>query len=215
MRLVTVNLYNGRVLPHDLVRFLDEVAAEVVCAQEVGPDAGRILAERFPYGAVESGLRHEGRAMVSTRPISPTPLELPFRGGYRAMIDIGDEQVDLISVHLGNPAGGIAELMARHRQLDALLPILALPRRRVVAGDLNATPAWPAYRRLRRYLDDGVADLAARRGVRPSRTWSKYARWPALLRIDHVLTRGVEVTSVRVERIAGLDHRALVVDLVV
>lgn len=215
MRLATVNLYDGRVVPADLVRFLDETQPDVVCAQEVGHNAARILTERYRYGAVEAAFHWTGRALVSRLPIEVRPLPLPFRGGYRGVVEpaaIG--RLEILTVHLGNPVDIPRGLVARRAQLAALEPILAEPGRRVLAGDLNSTPAWPAFRRLRRHLDDGVADWAAREGIRPPRTWAKWRGWPPWLRIDHVLTRGVQVDGARAHSIRGLDHRALVVDLV-
>jgi endonuclease/exonuclease/phosphatase (EEP) superfamily protein YafD len=121
--------------------------------------------------------------------------------------------VRLLSVHLANPIDRFSSIPVRRRQLKALDAVLAGSRPVVLVGDLNATPWWPAYRHLTRALDDGIADWAKRSSTRPSRTWSKWARARAMLRIDHVLTRGVVVGRCRVERIAGLDHRAVLVDL--
>lgn len=213
MRLVTVNLYNGRVVPADLVRFLEETAPDVVCAQEVGPDAARILSERFRFGAVEGGLDHTGRGLVGSTPMTVQPLPMPFRGGYVGSVELEGRPLEVMSVHLANPIDGLRGILARRAQLAKLDPTLRRRVDRVVVGDMNATPVWPVYRRLTRHLDDGVADWAARAGGRPPRTWAKRPGWPAMLRIDHVFTSGVTVRAARTERIAGLDHKALVVDL--
>lgn len=213
MRLVTVNLYNGRVVPRDLLRFLDEVRPEVLCAQEVGPDAGRILERWFPHGRVEPSMSVDGRAMVSIHDIAPQTLDLPFRGGYRGTISLEGRPIEVVSVHLANPVDGPSGLRARRDQLAGLDAIVSDMGDGVLVGDMNATPIWPAYRRLRRHLEDGVASWAERTGVRAPATWAQMPSWPALLRIDHVFTRGVNVAHARTERIAGLDHRALVADL--
>lgn len=215
MRLVTVNLYNGRVVPADLVRFLDRFRPELVAAQEVGPDAARILADRFRYGLVEGGLLHEGRALVGSVPITVTPLDLPFRGGYRGVVELEGAPVEVLSVHMANPIDGLGfkGIPIRRSQLADLDALLERGADRVLVGDLNATPIWRTYRRLRRHLDDGVETWARGAGTRPRPTWSKKPGWPALLRIDHVLTSGVQLRDVAVEAIAGLDHRAVVVEL--
>ena len=213
MRLVTVNLYNGRVVPRDLERFLDDVRPDTLCAQEVGPDAGRVLERRFPHGAVSASMDFDGRALVSTRPMHPTPVELPFRGGFRAGVDLDGTEVEVITVHLANPLDGLTGIAARRAQLEGIERELSTLAVGVLVGDMNATPSWPAYRRILSRIPDGVAEWADHNGVRAPATWAKSPSWPALLRIDHVFTRGIDVASARVERIAGLDHRAVVTDL--
>jgi endonuclease/exonuclease/phosphatase family metal-dependent hydrolase len=214
MRIVTVNLFDGRVVPGELARFLDRFDPDVVCAQEVGHNAARILEARFPYGRVEPAFHWMGRAMVGRRPVEVASLDLSFRGGYVGATTMDDgADVEVIGLHLANPLDLVNGIPARRRQLAELEIALTLPRRRILVGDLNATPAWPAYRRLRRYLRDGVTDWAVRTGRRPPPTWGKRPGWPAVLRIDHVLTSGVEVVGLDVVSIAGLDHRALVADV--
>ena len=82
-------------------------------------------------------------------------------------------------------------------------------RRRVLAGDLNSTPLWPAYRRLRRRFDDAAVEAARRIGRRPGRTWGPWSGSVRLLRIDHVLVRGLVATATRVLPLRGSDHSAL------
>jgi endonuclease/exonuclease/phosphatase family metal-dependent hydrolase len=74
---------------------------------------------------------------------------------------------------------------------------------------MNATPAWPAYRRLRTRLRDGISDARRREGASVERTWSLRPGWPAMLRIDHILTAGVRLEDAVVHRVDGSDHRAV------
>jgi endonuclease/exonuclease/phosphatase (EEP) superfamily protein YafD len=83
---------------------------------------------------------------------------------------------------------------------------------RVLCGDLNATPLWPAYRRVAERLTDVVHHHAARSGTRAPRTWGPWHGAPRLLRIDHVFASGGQVLDVRHVPIAGSDHDAVVVD---
>jgi len=215
VRLVTVNLYNGRVVPDDLRRFLDEFEPEILCAQEVGHAAALLLESYFDHGTIEPATDFRGKAMVARLPIDPRPFDLAWRGGYRATVDLAGTPIDLVSAHLANPIDRGTGVSVRRRQVTALRPVLEELSRGVFVGDMNATPLWPAYQRIRRWMEDGIGEWAKRSGERPPRTWGPYPDWPALLRIDHVFTKGVEVTHVQAERIAGLDHRAVVVDLVV
>jgi endonuclease/exonuclease/phosphatase (EEP) superfamily protein YafD len=79
---------------------------------------------------------------------------------------------------------------------------------RVVVGDMNATPAWPLYRSLKRLGVD-----AARAAGSPRRTWSPQWWQPALLRIDHAFVHRADVLAIGRARVRGTDHRALIVDV--
>ena len=67
--------------------------------------------------------------------------------------------------------------------LDPSLPF-------VLAGDMNASPAWPVYRSLAERWDDLVARWAEQSGNRLMPTWAWRPGWPRMLRIDHVFGRG-------------------------
>ena len=215
IRVMTVNLLNGRADPGSLAAVLDEVAPEVVAAQEVGANAAAVLTDRYPHGVVEPDDDHMGRALVSRRPIEVSHLPLPYRSGLVGRLDIDGVAVEVVCVHLANPiAPPRGRVPERRRQLAVLEPVLRRPLRRILMGDLNATPVWPAYRRLTVHLDDVVAAWAEQVGARPPRTWGHRPWWPAVLRIDHVLAKGFVALDVTTRRIRGSDHRALVVDLV-
>ena len=84
---------------------------------------------------------------------------------------------------------------------------------RVVVGDLNATPVWPAYRRLAERLEDAAHSRATHVGDRPGRTWGPWPGSPRMLRIDHVLTAGFEIAHAEVVHIEGSDHAGVFVEL--
>lgn len=214
MRLLTVNLWHGRADAADFDAMLGRVRPDLVVAQEVAPDAAEVLVARFTHGLVEGRADSHGRAMVSNQPIDVRSLELPYRPGCVAAVPIDGTAVSVFGVHLANPIDR-HEALTRRQQLAELRRSLPVEGPLVVTGDLNSTPMWPLYRRLRRELRDGVADWARREGTRPRRTWGPTAAWPALLRIDHVLVRGVTLTGVDVLPVAGGDHRAVVADMVV
>lgn len=213
MRVATVNLFNGRADASDLERFLDRYAPDVLVAQEVGFDAAEVLRRWFPHGRVRGSDDYGGKALVGRVPVEVEPLALPFRSGYRGRVLVEGAEVEVLGVHLPNPIDGLDKVPLRRRVVAALEPLLAAPGRRILAGDLNSTPLWPAYRRLTRLMADGVARWAAAAGVRPERTWAPRPGWRPWLRIDHVLTRGLTVTGVSVVPVAGTDHRAVVADL--
>lgn len=214
LRVMTTNLLNGEGDPAALAALLDELQPDIVGVQELSANQASVIERHFPYGITKPRDDNEGNGLMSTHEMEVEVLELPYRTALRASVDHEGRTIDVISMHLANPIDGWrGKLPERRRQLGALEPILAEPGLRIVIGDMNSTPAWPAYRRIRRHLDDPIAELAARRGHRPGNTWGYRPGWKARLRIDHVLTRGLEATAVEVREVRGSDHRAVVADL--
>src|SRR4029453_15791368 len=143
----------------------------------------------------------------------------PYRSAFVADLPgpEDDQPIEVMNVHLAAPhvRPVVQRLQERRGQLRDILPHLAgKPRRRpIVAGAPNATPLWPAYRRLRTRFDDAAAEAARRIGRRPGRTWGPWAGSVRLLRIDHILVKGLVAAGTRVLPLRGSDHSALVADL--
>ncbi len=211
MRLLTANLYTGRAIVSSFAAVLDRERPDVVICQEVGTDAAAMLERRYSHGViVGDDHHHTGRAMLSNAPLSVSELEMAHRPALRTRLDIGGVEVELIGVHLANPVMGPAAVLSRKRQVESVLGHLdtnGTPA--IVAGDMNATPVWPAYRRLRTRLRDGVADARHQSGDPLQRTWAIRPGWPAMLRIDHMLTAGVRLERIGVHKVDGSDHLAV------
>ena len=78
----------------------------------------------------------------------------------------------------------------------------------LLAGDLNAVPWSPPYRRLRA---QGLRDRRALSGIFGA-TWPTGGGWPSfpLLRLDHAFTsQGVPLAAVQTRRVPDTDHKAL------
>lgn len=84
---------------------------------------------------------------------------------------------------------------------------------RVLVGDFNSTPYWPAYRRIASQFTDAAVAVATRRGRSTRATWGPWPGAPKLFRIDHGFVRDIEVEEFRVLEIVGSDHSAFVMDL--
>ena len=214
LRIVTANLFFGRVAPGTIVSLVRELAPDVLAVQELVPAVAEVLESRFAAGAnvregsgLSIGLFLSGRGRIERLP-------LYSNDALMARLVSG---LEVITTHILAPhklppwttikrrKNDIAALVA-HMERD-----LAVPR--VLTGDLNSSPAWPAYRRLRRYLDDAPLLVTEMNGGTPDRTWGPRPGPPSLFRIDHVLTAGVRPVSTEVVDMAGSDHRAVVVDL--
>jgi endonuclease/exonuclease/phosphatase family metal-dependent hydrolase len=181
----------------------------LVAAQELAANAATVLCDRYRFGLIRPATDHSGMALAAVRPIEVKTLPLPHRTGLIAKF----EGIEILSVHLANPLAVPVVFKERKAQVAALMEVLATPARRILVGDLNATPAWPAFRRLTEVLTDGIGELASSKRKRPTPTWG-YRPWlPAFLRIDHVLVSGLVVTEASVHRLKGADHRALFVRL--
>jgi endonuclease/exonuclease/phosphatase (EEP) superfamily protein YafD len=196
-----------------------DLDADVVAVQELAAPQAEALGAVLPFGRLDPAKDFTGMGIARRSPGVVTRLPLARRDAYLTEIDpAGGAAIELVNVHVlaphaGPPWRALATRRAQLRGLDAHLA--ASPgRRRVLGGDLNATPLWPVYRRLRRRLQDGAWDAVRGNGGWPRRTWGPWPGAPRLLRIDHVLVCGVTVTAVRVVHVPGSDHSALVVDLV-
>lgn len=208
-RVLTVNLYNGRASSAGLARVLDDVQPDVMAAQELAPETAEVISDRFGHGMVAPAIDHTGMALVANHPLSVRRQPLPHRDAL-----VAEGPVTIWCVHLANPIDTPPPWRERRRQVSALEELVRTsPGPTLLLGDLNATSIWPAYRRLTRHLEDGVAEWAESNGGRARPTWG-YKPWvPAMLRIDHALMRNLKVHDSFTVRVPGSDHRALVVDV--
>lgn len=215
LRILTINLLNGRARPEALAAALRTTAPDVVAAQELGPNAAEVLSATFPYGTLVPALNHNGRGLVGRAPLAVREVDLGGRPALAALLD--DEAwtlatpVEVVSVHLMNPIGRpvVHTNRVRRRQLERLeryAAATAIPR--AIVGDMNASPAWPAYRQLTELGTD-----AARATGSVRRTWAP--RWwiPRMLRIDHAFVTGMTPRHTQVVAVRGTDHSGLLVDL--
>jgi endonuclease/exonuclease/phosphatase (EEP) superfamily protein YafD len=217
-----MNLANGGARPSAIAALVESLAPDVVAAQELSPEQADVLARLLPFGQLAPSCDHHGMGIALRRPGSVRRLPMPYRDAHVTEVQAGGEPgpeaaaVEVINVHIAAPhVPPIWQTQARRQgQLRALEAHLdGVVRRRVVIGDLNATPLWPLYRRLRVRLADAALDIATRQGSRPARTWGPGSGTPRLLRIDHALVQGLHVVGVQVHPLRGSDHSALLVDL--
>jgi len=221
VRIATVSLRRGLVRPGpvlDLVRRLD---VDVLSVQELTPRAERDLraagiGDLLPWAHViparpGSAPAASGAIWARMPAVAAGAVPGTFEQPTAVIAVPGAQPIELTAVHTAPPATSPRSVRAWTGDLAALpAPQSALLR--VLAGDFNATLDHAA---LRAVLRRGWTDAAQRAGRGPSWTWRPLRLpWPRLT-IDHVLVHPrISVASVRVERVAGSDHRALVVDLV-
>jgi endonuclease/exonuclease/phosphatase family metal-dependent hydrolase len=223
LRVLSANLRLGLADARAFATLVRELDVAVLAVQELGPLQAEQLAPLFPHGKLEPTPEGTGLGIALRHPGEVERLALPERDARVARLAAGDwpgltRDIEVVNAHLANPVIGIpASWRFRRGQVDGIAAYLASaePRPRVLVGDLNSTPRWPAYRRLAAELDDAAEIAAARRGRAAERTWGPYPGSPRMLRIDHVLVDGLEVLDFRVVSISGSDHSAVVADLAV
>ena len=223
VRLMTANLLKGGTTAESLYDVLTEIKPDILAVQELTAAVAPVLRDEFPHHQLTIDPESPGVGMAARRPVSWEELPMTGRSAVVATLQPADwpeftGPVEIIAIHLTNPIGGLPWTTARARrgQVTAIERRMATSAvaRRVLCGDLNATPMWPAYRRLRRHYQDGIGEVEARQGRRPARTWAPLRKGPKLLRIDHVLVSGLRVVSTQTVPLAGSDHLAVVADLV-
>lgn len=214
-RFATVNLFAHFVRVDHFSSVLDEVNPDVIVALELSPAASEEIGSRFPEHHLVPKRGYSGWGVASRFPLSVEAMRPGWGKGGSVRLDIDAKTVHLAAIHILDPIHRPwAETAAiRTRQVDALLhwgSTLPDDQPQIVAGDLNASPAWEVYRRLAERWDDLIVTGSPR--TRPLRTWG-FPRGLRLLRIDHVLGSGLAAVSNRVVRVRGSDHAMVVVDL--
>ncbi|MGB8361664.1 MAG: endonuclease/exonuclease/phosphatase family protein [Acidimicrobiia bacterium] len=205
----------------DVARFSQVVAnlsPEVVVTQELGHGAADVLASSYPNHRLLTANDYTGRGIATVFDVDFGDLEMPGRQGTTATLSMGQLTLGLAGVHFRNPVDfpWWATASDRRKQADELLEwVGTTPGPVVVAGDFNASPAWPTYKRMADELVDLIAEHASATGVRTRPTWGWRPGWPRVLRIDHLFGRGVRVDDYMLVPIEGSDHAAIVADLLV
>jgi endonuclease/exonuclease/phosphatase (EEP) superfamily protein YafD len=223
-RIVSANLWNGAAEPGAFADLVAALQADAVATQEMTPEQADALARVLPHGQLEPARDYSGMGIALREPARVRRLGLPCRDARVADVrwqrpSGARLELEILNVHVQAPHSppSWGALRRRRGQLHGLVRHLAASphRRRVLVGDLNATPLWPLYRRLLARLSDAAVAAARRHGRAVQRTWGPWAGAPRLLRIDHALVHGVAVEDFQVLPIAGGDHSAIVVDLAV
>jgi len=221
---MSANLWNGGADPAAFAELVARLDVDAVATQEMTGAQAEALGRALPHGKLEPAEDYKGMGIALREPARVHRVALPYRDAQVADIQWrlptgGCLELELLNVHIQAPHNGPTwrSIARRRGQLRGLVRhIEAAPqRRRVLVGDLNATPVWPMYRRLTAHLTDAAVAAAQRRGVAPRPTWGPWPSAPRLLRIDHALVHGVAVEDFRVVDLIGGDHSAIVVDLAV
>lgn len=211
LRVATLNLLLSNEQGHEAaLEVLREADPDVIWFGEYTPTWQSFLQTAlpdYPHRLERPDLSSFGAALYSRWPLQDAEL---LAGGHiwspfgRAVVLSDAGPIGVLGVHPPPPQLNRVGPEERDRGLAAIQPMLdALPPRRVVLGDFNATPWNDAFQAMRR-----ACDLSAG----STRWW--LPSWPdplpGLLRIpiDHVLVGGdLAVVDARLGPSIGSDHR--------
>lgn len=214
LTVLTVNLFNDHTDTRELEQIIQRTRPDVLATQELGPKAARVLEKHYDHGLLRPQTDYNGMGLAAAFGVVAGELDTPDPRAITATMspsssDRSTDTLRFMSVRIPPPFFG--EWVApRRRYANTLIehvkdhsgPLCLL-------GDLNSTPMWSAYRMLTRELQDGARQV--RRLVPP-----RGATWPIflpLLRIDHVLVRGISVMRTQTLFIRGSDHRGLLAEI--
>lgn len=222
LRVMSANLRWGQADPERLVALIRRLEIDALGLQELGNELAEAVAQELPYGVLSPSSDSTGTGIALRRPAKIDIVPMAFRPLHTALLDPSDwpqldDEVEFASTHIAaphvKPYG--SGLWYRRRQIRDLERYLtSTPRdRRVLVGDFNATPAWPAYQRIASHLTDAAVEVAMVRGRSVGRTWGPWPGSVRCLRIDHAFVRGLRAVEFQVVPIDGSDHDAIVIDL--
>lgn len=219
LRILTVNLRMGAVDAEALVATARD-RADVLVVQELTPEIAERLAgveATLPHRAVDARPSAAGVGIWSRFPVqrfSRLPgYELGMLASSLRIPEVSAE-VTVVSAHVVGPwpqpiEGWRREMAALPKTLAALAKS-AGEGAVIVAGDFNATHDMLPFRRL---LDDGFRDAAEQSGAGLSGTFPADGATPAIIQIDHILTRNAAATDVQTVRVPGTDHLGVLAEV--
>ncbi|MFC9926866.1 endonuclease/exonuclease/phosphatase family protein [Streptomyces sp. NPDC127190] len=215
VRVLTSNVEFGRGAPalvplirarHPDLVFVAE--CEYTCQATLEHDVGTVY--RYRRAVAADGSR--GSLLLSRFPLRPTAGVPGTMGMPGAVADIHGHPVRVQLAHPMPPLPGQVPLW--QRELGRLRAFAAADpdTPTILAGDFNATQDHAAFRRI---LDAGrLTDAARLAGHDRTASWPSRTASVIGVQIDHVLlSRTFTAADARFLRVAGSDHRALLVDV--
>jgi endonuclease/exonuclease/phosphatase (EEP) superfamily protein YafD len=218
---MTLNLHDGAADPQRVVDLVRDHDVDLLSLQEVTPQAAKALianglGDLLPYVAARPAGGAQGTSVWSRWPLTPqdVPNTLLFRQVAATLTVPGAGTLLFAAVHpasAGHPLASVDTARWAREQKALAAWLEPLPDPVVAAGDFNTTLDQAPMRDL---LAHGYGDAAEQSGVFWRPTWPYDRLGPALVAIDHVLSRGGPVADqLAVETVPGTDHGALIVRL--
>lgn len=218
IRVMQSNIMVGSADPTALVQSIRDENVDVLTVQELTEPAVTALREAgledvLPYTFLKPRDGGNGAGIYSRLPLSNGRL-VDGMALTNLVVDVDaglGEPVVLYDVHpvpaYVAPADHWTTDFDRLR--DAMTAA-AVHTNVIVSGDFNATYAHRKFRDLRH---GGYIDAADQLGAGIVPTYPTDKRYPAVVGIDHFLTKGAQATSLERIEVAGADHYGLLADI--
>lgn len=214
LRILTMNMYNGRADAASFAAVLEETQPDLVATQELSTGGAEVLTEWGSAHLLDPRDDTTGMGIATRFPATFERIAFPHRDPIRVRFDgaaWGFGEVEVVNTHIVNPIARPWRQSQRLRRMElaALEKVLAEPAAsRILVGDFNSSPAWPLYRRLAGLATDGAVEAGTAR-----RTWGYTPGSPRMLRIDHAFLQGASCVTTGLIRVSGADHRGLIADV--
>ncbi len=227
LSLMSFNVLLGGQPPRDVLDAITDAAPDLVCLQEMTPEFSeqfeRRLAAAYPYRVLVPGPGVHGIGIASRVPLTDArllTLGLSYLPAVAATMRSDAGPVRVACVHLVPPLARFEgytsstdryylNRTARIGQVQALLQHLdsaAMPA--VVAGDMNE---WEGQAAMDVLADAGFRNACGAPESRCAATWPGDVGYGlAIVRVDHILGRGVEFRQAAVLNAGGSDHYPVV-----
>lgn len=218
-RIMTLNTNNGGASAEEIVAICREQNVEVLCLQETTSEfveeleaAG--IADVLSYSVVSEGasaISNGGRNGIWTAApmddISRNLLPIDTSSMPAATVQIGDQDVRIVSVHPNSPVRGAQDLW--NEGLATIGTLSEYSHSYVIMGDFNST--WD-HARFRELLGSTFVDASQQAGEGFHMTYPSNSIIPSLIEIDHIVytqDSGIAVSSLETLAVSGTDHKAL------
>lgn len=219
LRIMQSNLMLGLADPDQIVREVVDRDIDILTVQELtnsalsGLDVAG-LDDLLPYKFTRPTPEGGGGAGIYSRFPLANERELPtfLLWNLSTDIDVGTgPPIRVYSVHPVPPYPSPTPVWASEMELlkEEVTMSAVLPRV-IVSGDFNST--W-SHSRFRDIVDVGYTDAAESTGGGVIPTYPTDKAYPALVGIDHVLSRGMQATSLERITVDGTDHHGIVAEL--
>ncbi|MEE3331021.1 MAG: endonuclease/exonuclease/phosphatase family protein [Myxococcota bacterium] len=221
LRVMSANLWWGKANAEGLLALIRLYDIDAICCQELGFEQAEAISEELAFGELSPSKGPKGTGIALRRPATIEVVPMTYRPLHVARLDPADwpelgAPVEIATTHLAAPhipPYGIGPFTRRRqtRQIESYLVENPVAHRLLV-GDFNATPLWPAYRRIASQLTDAAVAVAQVEGRPVSATWGPGSGARRVLRIDHAFVSGLTPLAFEVVELAGSDHAAIVID---
>ena len=219
IRIMQANLMVGSANPESLVatvrdRNVDVVTIDELTSHEADALKAAGLETLLPFQFLVPYAGGGGGGGIYSRfPLSNTrSLDGFSPETLAAELNIGLPQpVTLFAVHTAAPYISPATVWAaEQRKLGSYMSEVAGHDNVIVSGDFNATYSHKQFRDL---LTNGYSSAADQVGAGLIPTYPTDKSYPAIVGIDHIITKGSVATSLERIDIEGSDHHGLIADI--